>query len=127
MLPTSGASHFVRYPKDSLRRVFRGRDYELCGLLIDRRLDDFVDRLLVYYASGDSLDTSHLPKHYQEALTLYCHSRRHPKVLYRQAVMEEDYRNLQELEKKYPNATECKGRVEDLYHDTYWYYYNYEK
>ena len=70
MLPTSGASHFVLYPVDSLYHAFGARpahpmlpttylkaldgktssadragialDYELCGLLIDRKLDDFV-------------------------------------------------------------------------------------
>ena len=101
------------------------RDYLLCGLLIDRRLDDFVALLQQSYSIGDSLDTNRLPKHYCEALTLYCHSRRHPKVLYRNAVMEEDYSNLQELEKKYLNATERKGKIEDWYGDTYWYYYKY--
>lgn len=100
-------------------------DYLLCGLLIDRRLDDFVDCLQQSYTVGDSLDTSELPKHYREALTLYCHSRQHPKVLYRNAVMEEDFRNLQELERKYPDATERQGKVEDWYGDTYWYYYKY--
>ena len=101
------------------------KDYILCGLLIDRNLDEFVERLPLYYTVGDSLDTRHLPKHYREALTLYNHLRRHPKVLYRQAVMEEDYNNLRELKKKYPNDTERKGKVEDIYGNTYWYYYLY--
>ena len=146
MLPTNGETHFVRYPVDSLYRAFGARparnmlpaaylkalanqplvrDYDLCGLLIDRQLDTFVERLQYYYASDDSLDTSSLPKHYCEALTLYCHSRRHPALIYRNPVMEEDYRNLQELELKYLDATERKGKVENLYRDTYWYYYKY--
>lgn len=102
------------------------KDYLLCGLLIDRRLDDFVSMIQQYYAVNDSLDTNHLPKHYCEALTLYCHSRRHPILIYRNAVMEEDYRNLQELEHKYPDAIERQGKVEDMYGDTYWYYYTYQ-
>lgn len=151
MLPTGGASCFVRYPVDSLYRVFGARparpmlpttylqlvsrdsthsspialDYELCGLLIDRKLDDFVDRLCSSTAGSDSLDTNSLPLHYREALTLYNHLRRHPKVIYHNAVMEEDYRNLQELENKYPDATERKGKVEDWYGRTYYYYYKY--
>lgn len=146
MLPTSGATHFVRYPTDSLYRTFGARpahqmhpntylkalshrppvtrDYELCGLLIDRKLDEFVEKLRFYYASGDSLDTN-LPKHYREALTLYNHLRRHPVLIYRNSIMEEDYQNLQELEKKYPNDTERKGKVEDWYGHTYWYYFKY--
>ena len=146
MLPTNGASHFVRYPVDSLYRALGARparqmlpttyltalaardssmsdlsvDYELCGLLIDRKLDEFVSRLQVYYPSTDQL-----PLHYREALTLYNHLRRHPVLIYRNPVMEEDYRNLQELERKYPDATERQGKVEDWYGQTYWYYYNY--
>ncbi len=154
MLPTSDASHFVRYPIDSLYRAFGARparpmlpttylkalasnsdslrisdsmvmDYELCGLLIDRKLDDFVKRLHDSTAEGDSLDTSRLPLHYREALTLYNHLRRHPIIIYRNPVMEEDYRNLRELEQKYPDATERRGKVEDWYGLTYWYYYIY--
>lgn len=154
MLPTSGASHFVRYPIDSLYHAFGARparpmlpttylkalasnsdslrisdsmikDYELCGLLIDRKLDDFVKRLHDSTAEGDSLDTSRLPLHYREALTLYNHLRRHPLIIYRNPVMEEDYRNLRELEQKYPDATERRGKVEDWYGLTYWYYYLY--
>ena len=154
MLPTSDASHFVRYPIDSLYRAFGARparpmlpttylkalasnsdslrisdsmvmDYELCGLLIDRKLDDFVKHLHDCTAEGDSLDTSSLPLHYREALTLYNHLRRHPLIIYRNPVMEEDYRNLRELEQKYPDATERRGKVEDWYGLTYWYYYLY--
>ena len=148
MLPTSGETSFVRYPVDSLYHVFGAKparrmlpntylklladrsslakDYLLCGLLIDRRLDAFVTSLQQFYAVGDSLNADRLPKHYREALTLYCHSRRHPVLLYRNAVMEEDYRNLQELERKYPDDTERKGKVEDWYGNTYWYYYKYK-
>lgn len=153
MLPISGASHFVLYPVDSLYHAFGARpahpmlpttylkaldgktssadragialDYELCGLLIDRKLDDFVALLQHYPTGGDSLDTSRLPLHYREALTLYNHLRRHPAIIYRNPVMEEDYRNLRELEQKYPDATERRGKVEDWYGHTYWYYYNY--
>lgn len=148
MLPTSGATSFVRYPVDSLYRSFGARparqmlpttylkalpatsmskDYQLCGLLIDRKIDDFVSLLLSSSSSGDSLDTARLPLHYREALTLYNHLRRHPVLIYRNPVMEEDFRNLQELERKYPDATERQGKVEDLYGLTYYYYYKYAK
>lgn len=154
MLPTGGATHFVRYPADSLYRAFGAKparpmlpatylkalarhdhpsmqhDYMLCGLLIDKQLDAFVDQLRLCYAAGDSLDThsldaQRLPQHYREALTLYNHLRRHPALIYRNPAMEEDYRNLQDLEQKYPDATERQGKVEDLYGHTYYYYYKY--
>ena len=34
--------------------------------------------------------------------------------------------NLQELEAEYPDLTERKGKVEEHYRGTYWYYYEYE-
>ena len=152
MLPTNGESRTTLYPVDSLYRYFGARpatkmlpvrylnalarrdstvsrqraDYELCGLLIDKRIDDFVSLLRQYYSENDSLDMNHLPRHYREALTLYTHLRSNPVVVYHHPVMDEDWDNLQELESQYPDATERKGKVEEQYRGTYWYYYEYE-
>ena len=97
-------------------------DYKLCGLLIDRQIDRFAREISKYYELDDRL-----PKHYREALVLYTHSRSNPVVVYHHAVTDEDWRNLIELERRYSDPTERKGRVEDQYHDTYWYYYKYLK
>ena len=152
MLPTNGESHTTLYPVDSLYRYFGARpstkmqpikylkalerkestvsrklaDYELCGLLIDKRIDDFVSLLRKYYSENDSLDMDQLPRHYREALTLYTHLRSNPVLVYHHAVMDEDWGNLQELEAQYPDETERKGKVEEQYQGTYWYYYEYE-
>lgn len=50
---------------DSVSRT--AADYFLCGLLLDKRLTDFVDNLPKYYNLGS--DT--LPQHYKEALMYY--------------------------------------------------------
>ena len=152
MLPVEGKSKFVMYPSDSLYKFLGARpkgemttarylelmqrrdstvdhriaDYELCGLLIDKRIDDFVCQLRRYDSEGDTLDIDRLPRHYREAMTLYTHLRSRPVVVYHNSVMDEDWKNLQELEAQYPDLTERKGRVEEQYHDTYWYYYEYE-
>lgn len=152
MLPTNGESRTTLYPVDSLYRYFGARpaakmlpvrylnavarkdsavsrqlaDYELCGLLIDKRIDDFVCLLRRYYSENDSLDMDRLPRHYREALTLYTHLRSNPVMVYHHPVMDEDWDNLQELEAQYPDATERKGKVEEQYRGTYWYYYEYE-
>ena len=104
-------------PRTSVSPVI---DYKLCGLLIDRQIDRFAREIGKYYPLDD-----HLPKHYREALVLYTHSRSNPVVVYHHDVTDEDWRNLQELESRFPNATERQGRVEDQYHGTYWYYYKY--
>ena len=97
-------------------------DYRLCGLLIDRELDRFAREVQKYYQLDDRL-----PRHYREALVLYAHSRANPIVVYSHPVTEEDWRNLQELESQYPNATERRVKVEEHYRGTYWYYYEYER
>ncbi|MBQ9215424.1 MAG: hypothetical protein IJ159_01560 [Prevotella sp.] len=106
-----------KYPKSNKNVI----DYLLCCYLIERDLDNFADKVSKYYTINDNL-----PKHYREALILYTHMRSHPVVVYHEPVMEEDYSNLQELEKQYPDFMERKGKVEDIYRETYWYYFTYE-
>lgn len=153
MLPVEGKSKFVMYPTDSLYKFLGARpkgemttdrylelmqrrdslddrhiaDYQLCGLLLDKRIDDFVCMLRRYYTEGDTLVIDRLPKHYREAMTLYTHLRSKPVVVYHNNVMDEDWKNLQELEAKYSDPTERMGKVEEQYRGTYWYYYEYEK
>ena len=152
ILPVEGKVRFEMYPVDSLYKFLGARpaqpmttskylelmqrrdtvlnrriaDYQLCGLLIDKRIDDFVRQLKACYVTHDSLAVDQLPKHYREALTLYTHLRSHPLIVYHNSVMDEDWNNLQELEREYPDPTERKGKVEDHYRGTYWYYYKYE-
>lgn len=152
MLPVEGKVKFVMYPTDSLYKFLGARpkgemtttrylelmqrrdtiddkhiaDYQLCGLLIEKRIDDFVRLLRRYYSESDTLIIDRLPRHYREAMTLYTHLRLRPVVIYQNSVMDEDWKNLQELEAKYPDATERKGKVEEQYRATYWYYYEYE-
>lgn len=151
LVPSTADSHSrtLRYPVDSIYRRLGAlprrrqttaqyletlerhhqatavvRDYVLCGLLVDRRLDDFVRLLPRYYTVNDSVT---LPRHYREALTLYRHLRAQPRLVYHHAVTEEDYRNLQELESQYGDPRERKIRVLENYFGSYWYYYEYMK
>ncbi len=147
ILPTDSSSLFLMYPVDSLYKYIGARpakpmtpmrylqlvqhkssepdkvvgDYILCGYLIDRQIDLFAKNVGKYYQLNDSL-----PKHYGEALTLYSHLRGKNIIDYKNAVMDEDFKNLLELEKQYPLMSERKGKVEEQYHDTYWYYYRYQ-
>ena len=145
----SSRSRLLRYPQDSLYRHLGAiprpgmdtptyllrierygqataavRDYVLCGLLIDRDLDGFARTLPQYYEVADSLP---LPRHYREALTLYVHTRSHPVLEYHDAVCDEDYANLQELEAQYRDPRERHIRVKEQYQGSYWYYYEYMK
>jgi hypothetical protein len=147
ILPTSGKTKMLLCPTDSIYKFMGARpavpmepdrylamlqrrdsvnsqaiaDYLLCGYLIDKQIDRFAQEVSHYYP----LDT-HLPKHYREALTLYCHSRSNPVVTYSVPVVEEDYANYQELKKQYRDPLERKTRVSEEYRGTYWYYYEYQ-
>jgi len=147
ILPTNDSTLLLLCPRDSLFRFFSARpanemsperylrmmerrdaapkkavgDYLLCGFLIDKRLDEFASEISKFYAIDEKL-----PKHYREALTLYCHMRSRPLLSYSVPVVEEDFRNLQELERQYPDPLERKVKVSEQYRGTYWYYYRYE-
>ena len=97
-------------------------DYILCGYLLDRNLDGFVNAIRGKY----NLTSSELPKHYKEALTLYTHLRANPVLVYHSEVMDADYADFQNLEKKYSDERERMSYVRDTYGDTYWFYYFYE-
>ncbi len=152
ILPAEGKSRFAMYPTDSLYKALGAKpkagmtvakylelmqrrdsvddkkiaDYLLCGLLLDKRLDEFASKLKTLYSDNDTLIIDNLPKHYREAMTLYTHKRSNPILVYHNSVMDEDWSNLQELESKYSDKRERKGKVEEKYRGTYWYYYEYE-
>lgn len=151
LVPVSGLteSQFLRYPQDRLYRhlgaiprqgmdtpTYLSRiqqsgqatkavaDYVLCGLLVDRDIDGFARTISRYYQVSDSVT---LPRHYREALTLYTHLRTRPVLVYHDAVTDEDYADLQELESQYRDPRERHIRVKEKYQGSYWYYYEYMK
>lgn len=106
--------------KDSVpRKVVT--DYLLSGYLIDKDIDTFAREVSKFYPMNDSL-----PKHYREAMVLYTHLRSRPVAVYRNTVMDEDYDNFRDLRSQYPKKMEQKGKMEEEYFGTYWYYYWYE-
>lgn len=61
------------------------KEYELCALLLDKKLDEFVRKLVKYH------ELTKLPTHYKEAILLYCHLRTHPIVEFHDNVMDADF------------------------------------
>jgi len=96
----------------------KGRDYELCAYLIDKNLDKFVAALPKYYTIS-----SQLPRHYREALVLYCHLRGNPVVVYHDNVMDTDFQDMQEQQRKYADKKARQVALSKNYVGTYWYYY----
>ena len=98
-------------------------DYVLCGYLLDKNIDAFVDVIRRKY----SLTSPSLPKHYKEALTLYTHLRSNPVLVFHNEVLDADYADFQKLERKYTDLRERESYVRDMYGDTYWFYYFYHR
>ena len=119
--PMSAQRYFYCLEHDSLATP-AVKDYVLCAYLMDRNLDAFVAALPRYYEVNDSL-----PRHYREALIVYQRSRMNPQVTYREAVIDEDWKNFRQLEGQYPVASERQLKVFEHYEGSYWYYYYYAR
>ena len=115
--------YYERMERDTLGTAAMA-DYRLCGYLINRDLKSFVKMLPRYYEIADSLP---LPRHYKEALVLYQHQTAHPVLVFHDAVLAEDWANLQQLKAQYPTEPERQYRVFDNYQKSYWYYYYYQQ
>ncbi len=92
----------------------------LCAYLLDRNVSQFAHALPKFYAINDSL-----PKHYKEALILYNHMTSHPVVTFRNSVVDADFDDFQDLQKKYTDKRERYTALREKYGNTYWFYYHY--
>lgn len=101
------------------------KDYVLAIHLVDRDIDGFAKDFVKYYGSSDSI-AHKLPRHYQEALTLYRHQRTNPIVQYYNEVMDTDYEDFQTLLHKYSLESERKLNAFENYKDSYWYYFEFK-
>lgn len=97
-------------------------EYLLCGMLIDKDLDGFVNLLMKTHKIDDSL-----PLHYREALILYTHRRSSPKVVYRNTVMDTDYDDMQRLEAETKSPGERRIQIYKQFSGTYWEYFDYHR
>ena len=97
-------------------------EYQLCGMLIDKDLDGFVNLLMKTHKIDDSL-----PLHYREALILYTHRRSSPKVVYRNTVMDTDYDDMQRLEAETKSPGERRIQIYNQFSGTYWEYFDYHR
>ena len=96
-------------------------DYQLCALLLDKKLDQFVSVVGHFY----DLRSPKLPTHYKQALTLYTHRRSKTLLEYHENVMDTDFEDYQKMEHKFANPVERQNALHDTYGNTYWYYYDY--
>ena len=115
---------YLDYQKRHNRINSRTADYLLCGYLLDKNLNSFVNEITKYYAVNDS---AALPKHYKEALLLYTHMHSNPRIIYSNNIMNADFQDFQKLERSTADIPERQTALRDTYGNTYWYYYQYGK
>lgn len=106
MLPTDGAL----------------RDYKLCGLLLQKQLDNFAVEIRKAVDAG-AIGEKQMPRHYREALILYKHLRKHPVWVYANADTEQDYRDFMEVYHREPQSSVRRNTLRRLYGGTFWWYY----
>ena len=97
-------------------------EYQLCGMLIDKDLDGFVNLLMKTHKIDDTL-----PLHYREALILYTHRRSSPKVVYSNTVMDTDYDDMQRLEAETKSPGQRRIQIYNQFSGTYWEYFDYHR
>ncbi|MDD6553290.1 MAG: DUF6057 family protein [Prevotellaceae bacterium] len=107
------------YPRHFTRQ--EAADLHLVGLLMDKKLDLFAEELPKYYDMKKPL-----PKHYREALVLYTHRRANPIYIFKSPVIDADYQDYQDMERKNYDPAVRKSQLHDTYGNTYWYYWQYE-
>lgn len=97
-------------------------DYLLTACLLDKNLNQFALIVRQLYA-----DIRSLPKHYREALILYTHLRSNPVIIYKDDVLDTDFKDFQELDKKFSDKNMQRNAVRQVYGNTYWYYYFFQE
>ena len=97
-------------------------DYLLTACLLDKNLNQFALIVRQLYA-----DIHSLPKHYREALILYTHLRSNPVIIYKDDVLDADFKDFQELDKKFSDKNMQRNAVQQVYGNTYWYYYFFQE
>lgn len=94
-------------------------DYLLAGYLLDKNIDGFAREFKASKYTGKKV----LPKHFKEALVLYCHIRSNPVVKIHDEVMEADYQDFMNIIKNTPDKRQRKFCIQTNYANTYWFYY----
>jgi len=126
LLPDGKTVKCLFLPEVEIRRLASSKaadDYRLCNYLLEGKLEMFAKSVIKCY----DVKSSRLPKHYREALTLYTHRSANPVVTFHSNVLDADYDDMQNLEKQYSNDILRENAVRDVYGNTYWYYYLYER
>ncbi|MBR5151191.1 MAG: hypothetical protein IKW61_07800 [Bacteroidaceae bacterium] len=97
------------------------KDYYLCAMLLDRRLEAFADTVAGYY---DTTNAATLPMHYKEALLLSSKLNGND-APFNDPDLEKRYNEFRLLEKEYEEPLARTNYTRKQFGTTYWWYYLY--
>lgn len=100
------------------------KDYWLCALLLDKKLDEFASELPNFYEVSDSVV---LPHYYAEALVLYNRTCTESLLDYSEPTIVANYLDFKEKGENIPNTIERRNLLWREYGNTYWWYYIYHE
>lgn len=117
--PRKGEQPLQYMERAAVRRQSPARDYWLCALLLDKKIDKFAAELPKYYP----LNTP-LPHYYAEAALLYQRLRTQPVLTYTDANIAANLQDFLEMkDKSYPTPATRSNLLRKQYGTTYWWYY----
>lgn len=98
------------------------RDYALCGLLLDRKLDTFREALLHYLPPSGR---RHIPRAWREALALQARLSGQGPTQPTDASLEQNLSDFLAVRASLPTPIQQANTLASLYGNTYWWYYFY--
>ena len=97
-------------------------DYYLSALLLDKKLDEFMEAANDFFAPEDTL-----PRFYREAMVLYQAIHADSVFCRTDSVCMKRFLEYREKEKEYTDGRERENWMRRHYGDTYWWYFDYRK
>lgn len=95
-------------------------DYYLCSLLLDKRLDKFMQE------AERNLDAESMPCHYREAIALYKHLHPGYQGFGTDREMEKRLKDFLTQSSQFASEIEGKNHMRRIFGDTYWWYFRYQ-
>lgn len=97
-------------------------DYYLSALLLDKKLDEFMEAANDFFAPEDTL-----PRFYREAMVLYQAIHADSAFCRTDSACMKRFLEYREKEKEYTDGRERENWMRRHYGDTYWWYFDYRK
>lgn len=98
------------------------KDYYLSALLLDKRLEEFVDSLPRFY---DVSNVANLPRHYKEAMLLCSKVFPDKNISFADDALENEYAEMLKIEQEHQDILVRSNYVRKFFGKTYWWYYLY--